>query len=442
MTPTDRWPLLPLDTWRDILHYHPYHFWQLAGTATPLAGAAGGLLREHAWQTADMVGRAEIREAILTAEDRLREYLGYSPAPRAVSEVLPWPRLEDRFLVRANSNDPAGRYVSVTLSEGQVQAVGYDTLTSLGTVNVTYSDLDGDGVNDSFSCQIATTETDITRIEAYFSSGDQFDPTQPTERWRISPVKVTIANGIATIRGRSWLLVKPVLYEGLQYVSSSATDTSGALDPRTSTNFVSTLDIYTHTTDPNGTTTDTSQAVLIWETRPCVGSWCLYNPQASATYLPSNSAFDPAAQAFAVARCGIRDAQLGIVTPAEATRDATTGIWSQLRFDPLYEPDRVLVRYRAGQPLDPATGLMPNAWATIVARLAAAELTRPIAAVDAANRELYRWQFDLARGGGRSEEQFQISPGDLDNPLGTKAGQVWAWKQIRNLRLLRGSLAG
>jgi len=446
MTAYDRWPLLPLDTWRELLHFHPFHFWQLANTTTPLTGAAGGLVRQHAWQSADAVGRSDILEAIATAEDRLRDYLGYSAAPRAIQETINWPRLSDRFLVRTNASGPDGRYVSVTLSEGQIQAIGSDTLTLLGNAAVTYSDIDSDGVNDTFICSIATSETDVTRIEAYFATADQFDAYQPFARWRIAPVRVTIAGGIATITGRAWLLVKPVKYEGVQILSSSAVDTSGALspymvsDPATAANFVTTLDIYSHTTNPNGTTIDTSQATLIWETRPCVGSWCICSPVSTASYTPSQ--FDPAAQAFAIARAGIRDADLGIVTPAEATMDVSTGLWTQVRFDPLYEPDRVTVRYRAGLALDPVTGQMQRSFQPIVARLAAAELTRPIAATDAANRELYRWQFDLARGGGKAEEQFQISPGDLDNPLGTRAGQVWAWKQIRNLRQLRGITPG
>ena len=27
--------LLPLDSWRQILAFHPYHFWQLANATTP-----------------------------------------------------------------------------------------------------------------------------------------------------------------------------------------------------------------------------------------------------------------------------------------------------------------------------------------------------------------------------------------------------------------------
>jgi hypothetical protein len=30
---------------------------------------------------------------------------------------------------------------------------------------------------------------------------------------------------------------------------------------------------------------------------------------------------------------------------------------------------------------------------------------------------------------------FSVSPEDLDNPLGTRAGQVYAWKRIRQLHL-------
>ena len=434
--------LLPLDSWRQILAFHPYHFWQLANATTPVTSACNGLVKEYAWQSVDAVGRNEIRGAIQTAEDRLAEYLGFAVAPRATSDVLPWPHLSDRWLTRINSMGPDGRYVALQLREGYVQAVGYDTLTLLGTPNVAYSDADGDGLNDTFTVSVATTATDATQIEVYIAAADRLDGASYEDRYRVAPVRVSIAGGTATITGKAWLCVKPVRYEGVLPVpSAGASDTSGAIDPASTANFVTTLDVVLRTTDPNGTTFDTAQATLIWETRPCVGSWCLCNPQSVATYSPTGAAFDPAAQAYAVARVGIRDAVLGVVTPAEATRDATTGVWTETRFDPLYAPDRVQIRYRAGYPLA-SDGQMDHRFRPIVARLAAAELSRPIAACDAANRELYRWQLDLARGGGRSLEQFQISPRDLDNPLGTRAGQVYAWKQIQNLRRTPGFIPG
>lgn len=432
--------LLPLESWRQILGFHPYHFWQLANSKTPITSACNGLVKQHAWQSVDAVGREEIVEAIATAEDRLKDYLDYRVAPEAAVETVPWPSLADRWLTRINASGPDGRYVSLNLPEGYIQAIGNDTLTLIGTPAVVYTQRNG--LYYSFTLTLATSVTDPNQIEVYFAAADRLDGDAVSSRYRIAPVKVSISGGVATIRGSAWLCVRPTLYEDIDAIpSSGAADTSGALDPSSSLVFVPALEVYQRTTDPNGTSISTAQATLIWETRPCVGSWCICNPQSVATYTPSGAAYDPAAQAFAIARVGIRDSVNGIVTPAEAVQDANTGIWTEVRFDPLYQPDRVQVRYRAGYPLI-SDGQMDHRLRPIVARLAAAELTRPIAACDDANRELYRWQLDLARGGGRSVEQFQISPKDLNNPLGTRAGQVYAWKQIQNLRLERGLIPG
>src|SRR6185369_16921871 len=101
---------------------------------------------------------------------------------------------------------------------------------------------------------------------------------------------------------------------------------------------------------------------------------------------------------------------------------------------------RVTVRYLAGFPLA-SDGQMQEPYRTMVARLAAAELARPICACDEANRELYRWQFDLARTAGSGDEAYgAVSAEDLNNPFGTRRGHVYAWKQVKNLRQLRGAL--
>jgi len=44
----------------------------------------------------------------------------------------------------------------------------------------------------------------------------------------------------------------------------------------------------------------------------------------------------------------------------------------------------------------------------------------------------------LARSAGANDEQYAIGPGDLDNPFGTLRGQVYAWKQVKNLRQIKG----
>jgi hypothetical protein len=97
----------------------------------------------------------------------------------------------------------------------------------------------------------------------------------------------------------------------------------------------------------------------------------------------------------------------------------------------------LIVRYKAGYPL--SGGEMDKRWQTAVTRFAAAELARPICACDNANRELYRWQFDVARTGGSNDESYQATTmEDLANPFGTRRGHLYAWKFVKSMRTLQG----
>lgn len=414
----DTTPLLPLDRWREIMGFHPWHFWGLTNATTPLSSACNGLVTEYSWQAVDAAGRNEIRAAILTAEARLREHLGFSPAPHYVEETLSIPDYYDSGSYRLTNAGADGRWATIQLGEGYVQAVGVESRTLIGSANVAYSDADGDGLDETFTATIATAQTDPAKIAVYFAAANRLDGEAVSERWRIQPVSVSISSGIATIKGRSWLLVKPLLYEGV------ATD---GLDPDTASNFVTAVEVYTRTTDPAGTTTATSQAMLIWETAPWPGWACCGSGDGFGS-----SSLDPAALAYAVARAGIRDSRLGLVAPAQAGYNATDGVWAVSSWSLCRPPDRVTVRYYAGYPL--TDGQMNRDWQTIVARLAAAELNTRICACNDAHRELFRWQFDPSNG-----EDASISLNDLDNPLGTRYGHIYAWRRIRDLRIMRGS---
>lgn len=435
--------MLPLDTWRALLGFHPLHFWGMADGRARVTSACNGLVREYAWQNVDAVGRAEIREAIATAEAKLAAYLRYRVAPAYGEATVPWPRYLDASLMRTRPIDPTGRWLSVQLPEGQVQALGVESLTLIGTPAVVYTDTDGDGLIDTFTASIATTATDPAQIAVYVAAADRLDGDGLGARWRIQPITASISGGVVTVTGRAWLCVRPVRYAGLLAVpSSGAADTSGALDPDDASNFVAAVDIVRRATDPNGTTITTAQATITWETHPWgVQSWwcgCAGCTTPATAY--GGSPFDPAATANAVGRAALRDAALGIVAPAESVYNASTGVWASLNWTVCTEPDRVTVRYLAGLPLD-ASGQMQQPWRVVVARLAAAELAAPICACDAANRELSRWQFDLARTSGAADEAYgAIAPADLDNPFGTRRGHVYAWRQVCKAQQLRGVL--
>lgn len=425
-------PLLPLDTFRHILGYHPWHFWQLADTAiAPVTSACNTLVRQYAWQDVNQPGRSEIGEAIETAEGKLRDYLGYYPAPKYLTETIPWTKFYNKNLVRRMDFDPTGRWISGRLSNGYIQDVGLETFTLLGTPAVVYSDQDGDGLNDTATVTIATTVTDATKLGIFFRATDRLDGAAVSVDWQIRPAKITISGGTATIVARSWLFVRPVLYGGFA---------NDVIDPTNAANFATAVDVYKHQADPTGTTIETSQGVIQWETAPCHGWWCGCS-NCSTSFTPPNSSEDAAAYAQAMARVGVRDAKAGIVMPAESVWNSTAQVWSNVPWDVWREPDRVIVRYLAGYPLG-TDGNVEKRWQTIVARLAAAELAGRICACDSANTELFRWQKDLARTAGEGDESYGLTAREqLNNPFGTRRGQVYAWQETKRLHNMIGIIA-
>jgi hypothetical protein len=354
---------LPLDSFRRILAFHPWHFFGMADQVyVPVTSECNDVLIEDAWQSAALAGRQQIRDAITTAEARLQEYLGYRIGVGAGTEA-----------VRVNG--------IIGLSEGYAQSLGTETLTLVGTAAVVTSDRDGDGLDETFTLTIATTETDPTKLRAYFTSADSYDG----DMTQVEPVRVSISGGTATIRGSLWLIVKPVLYQGVR---------SQPLDPTDPNTFVSTLDVYQASVDSTASLTFNQSQVCSCETTvatPVTGTGTIV------------------------------DSQNGIISLDTC----------QL---PCGHYDRVTVTYLAGVSLN-------SSWETIITRLAAAELAAPLCACEDASAELYRWQKDLALTGKGDEIFGAISQDDLSNPLGTRRGAVYAYRQIRNLRQLRGFAA-
>lgn len=436
--------LVSVDQFRQVLGYHPYHFWGLINSTIPVTSACNTLLYEYNWQNTDALGREAIREALDNAENKLRDYLGYSIAPKYFKETVQWPRFYNPTLVRMSNGDSTGRYISQRLSNGYVQAMGYEQLTLIGEAAITYSDSDSDGLDDKFSVSIATSVTDPDKIAVYFVAADRLNGEGVSDKWRINPVSVSISGGTVTITGRSWLLVRPILYEGV-------TVKDNPIDPDVAGNFASHLAIYNRTTNPDGETIYNAQASLIWETEPSHGWWC-HCGCSNGNTTPADSTYDPAAVSIAIGRVGIRDSATSTVTAMTALRNATTGIWSQTPFN-WREPDRVEFRYLAGYPLEhnreatgdsvPAqNGQVDKKWVTAVCRMAAAELPDRLCACDRANSELYKWQFDLSRAAGANDEQYATSEEILNNPFGTRRGHVYAWHTVKGLRNMIGFATG
>jgi len=418
-------PILPLDLWRQEIGYEPWHFWGLAdATIVPVTSKCNTLVREYGWQEADQAGRADIRSALMVAEQILFDNMAFWPAPVYTEATHPWPRYQDMRLERMGRTDARGRWVPVQLDEGKIRAVGIEAhILITAASGVTYTDNDGDGLAEDFTVTVLTAITDPDEIAVYFVTTDRPpEDNALSARWRIQPLVITFAAGTCTIKGKRWLMVKPLLYEDKNHYP---------IDPTVNANFAITVDVYRRYTYMDGqTSTSNSQSALIWESKPC--TWCGCTTVANST--------DPASEGWVAGRAGIRNAEAGIVTPAEAVYDAALGTWSHPCecLNCCGEPDKVLVRYLAGMELD-THGWMQKSMRTLVSRLACAEMNRRICACDSANREWSNWQLDLART--NSVETYQIGLDLLSNPLGTRRGHVYAWQQIKGLARVVGMLA-
>jgi len=421
---------LSLDDFRRIMGYHPFHFWGLSDSGKlKVTSACNDILYKYPWQSADAVGREDVLEAIRTAESRLAEHLNYHVAPSYLDQLVPWPKFYNTDMNRFGNHAADWRRVAIKLPRGHIQKIGLQRLDVIDdTVAVTLSDPDGDGVSDTFTLTAPTSVTDPEEIAVYFTAADRWDGSAAGDSWRVQPIQVSIAGGVATIVGRAWLITKPVHYEAIG---------AGPLDPSVVGILATILGVYRLWYDPNGIVTDESQGVLIWETAPCHGWWCCCSACSTITTTPASSSQDPAAEARAVARVGIRDARMGLVAPGESVMDAGTGIWRELcDVNCSGEPDRFRVRYLSGIALE--NHQMSKFWQTLTARMAAAELARPLCTCDKANRELYTWQFDLSRSRGANDEQFIIGMEDVRNPFGTRRGHVFAFKTVSRLALGQG----
>lgn len=416
-------PLLALEEWRQVVGYNPLHFWGLSDpTYAPLTSACNAVVREYGWQGDDAAGRDDIRRAIMTAEERLRELLGYATAQRYVEKTFEWPQLWNSAYKRYGYAAADNTWATIELpNDAKVRSVGVEKMTSIAINHAlgVAQDLDSDGLAETYQITVATTVTDASQIGVYFSASERYTNESASDRWRIKPSAIVISGGNAVIQIPIWQTVKPALYQGFA---------PAGLDTSVAANYATTVDVFQRTTEVDGDTLDTVQAYLTWTTQPwptCAG--------------PSiTNASDPAAYAVALARVALVDPENGILGIGESVKNVATGIWSSVFNSNFRPPDLVTIRYCAGDSAD--LGQMKLKWRTVVTRLACAEMMRRVSTCDLANREIYQWQLDMSRAGGREIEQFTISQDDLNNPLGTLKGQVYAWKMIKHERQLQGVL--
>jgi hypothetical protein len=271
---------------------------------------------------------------------------------------------------------------------------------------VTYTDEDGDGIDDTFTISAATTLTDASQVAVYFSLADRFNgfgaTTALSPRWRVQPITVTSAAAQSRSKGRN-NCASSRLNTKAWSTSARTGLTRRRRQLRDHARSVPALhrDRWQHGR--------TSQAVVIWETRPCHGWWCCCDGCITASY--SGAVSRRSGDGAGGRAGGIRDARHGLITPVAELYDTAgkRGHRNQL------------VRWRAARSRDRALPGRLAAWqrrtdARAVPHCGGAagrgRACPPGVRVRRANRELYHWQFDLSQT-ARGDELFGISQENL-----------------------------
>lgn len=425
VTPSPR-TLLSLERYRLLLGFNPGWFWGAAGsTVFPLVNQCDDIFYQFYWQNEQQASREEIANALLEAENDITKVLGYSPAPKWFEEVYDYPRYHRRDVIEWGMVDSRGFNKAVQLNQGKFIQGGQRTSSLIQAgVAVVYSDADGDGFDETATITVATTLTDKCEIKCYFA-GESGNPD-----WEIrSPRSVTLSGGNCVFKFWSWQLLDPELQQTKTIITQSQ-----PIDIEAVASYVSTVDVYREYNDFTA-----SSAQLLWERTRLLSlgllpvGWCCSS--CNGTGCP---------QCDLVTQDGcihVRDANGQFVVPVAATYDSTNAQWNAASLTVCRDPDMVKVWYyagdlsqefKSGRTCEPLSHDMAQA----IAWLATARVNRPFCACN--NSQAFpqsptNLQRDASFTGSKELGSFAISQQDLENPFGTKVGEIRAWKKISRL---------
>lgn len=403
---------LPLATFAKILGLHPLHFEQvrLEGVET----LCHDIYFQWEWQNSDHVGREEMARVIAEAEEKIEQALGYRLAPTwERDEWIPTVRPYNPEFINYNSRDIRGFNQLVRAKWGWFISGGIrsQTLIEAGAA-IIYTDVDGDGYDETATVIVATTFTDIDEIKIFYPG------ESGSEAWEIRPTKVSISGGNATIIFRRELVVIPEKLDLFDIAGAEALGTTDA-------DFLDEVDVYRRYNDPQ------LQATFLWEPwgsgcGACSGegcSHCAYSTQNGCLMLRSNPR-----------------SSLVVYQPATWNEDDLT--FDSVSWAVSRQPDIARLYYYSGFRDKSSTypSRMAKEWEPIVAHMAAAMLDRPPCDCSADVWRRYRQDLSLDSGDEDGLPIFRTPSGLLDNPFGPRRGEVDAWKKVRSQIIAQGIL--
>jgi len=134
----------------------------------------------------------------------------------------------------------------------------------------------------------------------------------------------------------------------------------------------------------------------------------------------------------------------GVVVPQAATYDSDDGQWDADCWTECRDPDFVKLWYYAGKIdnrrfLDQACGLLSSWWAQTIAYMATARIERPFCSCANVTALADYLREDLAFLG--RDGSYASTEDLLDNPFGTRRGEVVGWRRIKQIAKKRMAAA-
>lgn len=399
-------PYTSLEAWRRAMYcVEPWQFWgwDNATLRQQRAKNCQEPVLERAYR--GMMGRQDIRDAMLRAEGDLLHHLRYSPVPAWFTEQLqPDKLLKTRYKYVTKVGAPV-RTVLGTASR-EAQAVTFANYTADADDVIRFStEQAGARWPDTFTLSMARPSdlTDAAEVALYIHTGDRYEQSSSHARWRIEPIDVTLTAAAITITGRAWLLAKPSLHNVYQPHSKpvSAFGDDYTLDPSYMPNYVERLEVARLTVSQ-------CNAGLV-RTRAnceCSGCTCALDSDGAPSHCHTCTEID---------LC-IENARHGHIRPLYPQ----SAPWA-LSASSLFcqnDPASVCIHYQAGD--------CQRDWTQDIAILATTYLN---GICDCTFPCLTKWWEDRASGENK-QNTFEA----LNNPFGTLAGQVATWKTIERYK--------
>lgn len=235
-----RCPSVSLEEWRRTLCVNPFYFWQFGmdyylnrETLIPVnSGAPCNAVVYEACFNSSFVGRNEIWSALLAADDKFSNYVGYHPDWR-----YGWDHDEMSFK-RPYIGGP------LRLKFAKLKELGQETYTLMGQVTIQTTDItdtDGDNLPDEVTLTMPVVSgVPVDELCVFFTEDDWKHDDRCRNELRPIKAKVVGTNWVITFP--SWMAVKPKVYSGMN---------QGPLNPEDLNNYALSFDVYRRWADPS-----------------------------------------------------------------------------------------------------------------------------------------------------------------------------------------------